>query len=471
MSWSKPCRILLAVGVSFAIPSRALAQAPNKIPVPVKTVTFTEHIAPILQDKCQMCHRPGMMAPMSLITYEEVRPWVRAIKARVSTREMPPWFVDKTVGIQKFVNDRSLSDDQIDTLVRWVDAGAPLGDPKHMPALRTWSDDSIWRVGEYFGRPPDLVVKSTPYTVTAGSQDSWWKPIVSSGLTEDRWVMAVETKPSLQGRKVVHHVDTALVQLEQKPTPAERAAGLSYSRYMRDHAAAGNRQGADLEQTSSMFSEWAVGKLGEVYAEGTGKLLKAGAKIGFEIHYHPDAETVKEDVVETGFWFYQKGTVPKHRVYYESIGSIRNLDIPPNTVTMHQGYFVIRAPAVLQNFQPHMHLRGKAFLLEAIYPDGRVETINYSPRFSFNWSVNYIYAEDAAPAFPTGTILKVTAWHDNTAANRLNPDPTQWVGGGARSVDEMAHANAEIVYLTEAEYRDLVAKRRKDSRPETIAQQ
>ncbi|MEE8130796.1 MAG: hypothetical protein V3T48_10925, partial [Vicinamibacterales bacterium] len=151
-----------------------------------ETPTFTKDVAPILQQRCQACHRPGYIAPMSLITYEEVRPWARAIKNRVASRQMPPWHIDKAVGIQEFKNDRSLTDEQIDTVVRWVDAGAPRGNPADMPRPVEFADDDVWNFVDLFGGPPDLIIKSTPPTMSALAQDRWWKPEVPTGLTEDR---------------------------------------------------------------------------------------------------------------------------------------------------------------------------------------------------------------------------------------------------------------------------------------------
>ncbi len=176
------------------------------------TPTFTKDIAPIFQAKCEACHRPNSMAPMSLVTYEEARPWARAIGLRVGSRQMPPWHIDKTVGIQEFKNDRSLSDQQIDTIVRWVEAGAPKGDPKDMPAPKHWPDESKWQLAAKYGQP-DLVIKSAPYTIPAVAQDAWWRPITETGITEPRWVRAIEIRPSTEkGRKVTHH---ALARLQQ----------------------------------------------------------------------------------------------------------------------------------------------------------------------------------------------------------------------------------------------------------------
>ena len=146
-------------------------------------VTFTRDVAPILQAKCEACHRDGSMAPMSLVTFRESRPWARRIKAVIASREMPPWHLDQRVGIKEFKNDRSLTPDQIDTIVRWVDAGAPMGDPSDMPRPMTWPEGETWNFEELFG-PPDLVIRSPAYTMPAEAQDVWYKPVVPTGLTE-----------------------------------------------------------------------------------------------------------------------------------------------------------------------------------------------------------------------------------------------------------------------------------------------
>src|SRR5262249_13214942 len=151
---------MLSLVVVFSIPRTSSAQAGNN------SVTFTKDVAPIFQEKCQVCHRDGSIAPMSLVTYEETRPWAKSIKARVNARQMPPWHIDKTVGIHEFKNARSLSDQQIETIVRWVDAGAPKGDPNDMPPLKAWSDDTGWNFAGVFGQP-DLIIRSPKYTVPA----------------------------------------------------------------------------------------------------------------------------------------------------------------------------------------------------------------------------------------------------------------------------------------------------------------
>src|SRR5688572_28936687 len=176
--------------------------------------TFTHDVAPIFQEKCEACHRTDSIAPMSLMTYEESRPWARSIKSRVEQRQMPPWHIDKTVGIQEFKNDRSLSEDQIATIVRWVDQGAPKGDPKDMPVAKTWPQEQGWLLAGLFNQTePDLIIRSTPWTHKAGQNDAWWKPVVETGLTEPRWVRAIEVRPgSVKGRKITHHVVARLAQ-------------------------------------------------------------------------------------------------------------------------------------------------------------------------------------------------------------------------------------------------------------------
>jgi hypothetical protein len=174
-----------------------------------KPVTFTKDVAPIFQEKCEACHRPGSIAPMSLRTYEEARPWARSIRARVDSRQMPPWHIDKTVGIRKFKNDRSLTDEQIATILAWADQGAPKDDLKDMPPLREWPTDQGWNYAARFGqKEPDLVIRNQPWTMKAGEGNMWFKRIVETGVTEPRWARAIEVRPgTVKGRKITHHAN------------------------------------------------------------------------------------------------------------------------------------------------------------------------------------------------------------------------------------------------------------------------
>jgi mono/diheme cytochrome c family protein len=415
-----------------------------------KPVTFTKDIAPIFQAKCEECHRPNTGAPMSLQTYNESRAWAKNIKERVIKRNMPPWHLDKTVGIQHFANDRSLSDEQIATIVKWVDSGAPQGDAKDMPKALDWGDDSGWKLAKQFGEP-ELVLKSEDYTMPAHGQDVWFKPLTEVPLTEARWVRAVEMRPgTVKGRKIMHHVLARLMQDES----GYKLANASLNADAASGGGAGN---------AGMLMEWAVGKNFDIYRPGTGKLLLPGSKIWWELHIHAVGEEIR-DHAELAVYFYPKGEVPKYRTQLRLFGATANtsarLDIAPNTISESQGYSVLAQPARLENFQPHMHLRGKAMAIEAILPTGQVQMLSYVDKFNFNWMNNYIYADDAAPVLPKGTIIHVTAWHDNTAANPNNPDSNQWVGYGDRTVDEMAHAWVNVTYISEEDYAEWAAKHR-----------
>lgn len=426
--------LLMFAGASFAA-----------TPVADRQVTFAKDVAPILQEKCETCHRPGQGAPMSLRTYEEARPWARSIKQRVASEEMPPWHLDKTVGIQKFMNDRSLSDDQIATIVKWVDEGAPLGDKKDLPAAKVWPNDSGWMLAKILGKEPDFVVKSEPWTVPAVSQDQWWKPTSDIGNTEERWVRAVEMRPgTAAGKRVTHH---ALAQLEQTEPDAADAA-------------------AQLAGGPGLLMEWAIGKNYDMYRPGSGKLLEPGAKIRWDIHYHSVGEAIR-DHVELAIFLYPKDEKPAHRTRLELLSAYStnsNLDIPPNSIAETQAFHVLKSAARLENFQPHMHLRGKAMSMEAILPDGTVRMLSYVDKFNFNWMNNYIYTDDSAPVLPKGTILRITAYYDNTAANKNNPDPNQWVGYGDRTVDEMGHAWVNVTNISDQEYADWLAKHKPATR-------
>jgi hypothetical protein len=440
--------VLLSASIAAAAPADTTAPTP----------TFTKDVAPIFQAKCEACHRPDSIAPMSLRTFEEVRPWARSIRARVASRQMPPWHIDKTVGIQHFDNDRSLSDDQVDTIVRWVDGGAPKGDLKDMPAPVKWADDAGWNFRDQFGEP-DLIVKSPAYHMPAHAQDAWYKPVVPTGLTEARWVRAIEIRPStIKGRRITHH---ALARLQQNDGTAGAAASTAAP------------TGDDADVGPGLFMEWAVGKQGEIMRPNSGKLMLPGSKIVWDIHYHAVGDDIT-DSVELAVYFYPKGQEPKYRQVLALFSGVtegnRNLDIPPNAVVVNQNFHVMKQAGRVENFQPHMHLRGKAMAMEAILPNGTTQMLSYVNDFQFNWHVNYVYAENAAPLLPKGTILRITAWHDNTPANKSNPDPTQWVGWGDRTVDEMAHAWVNVTYMSDEDYQAELARRKQTTARATQSQ-
>ena len=423
--------LFVLLAVMMVLPSAA-AEAPASGTTTQRMATFTKDVAPILQNHCQVCHRPDTFAPMSLLTYNDVRPWARAIKEKVALREMPPWYVDKNVGISHFKNDASLSDAEIATLVNWVDCGAPQGNAADMPPPRKFEDTDKWHIGT-----PDLIVNlPKDWVVPRIAPDRWVDIIADTGLTEDRYIKAVETKPT-KGTAVVHHCVT----------------------YMR-HADDDPADGTGTEQ-GTFLNEYAVGKNGDVFPDGAGRLIKAGTKINFNLHLHANGTEMPVNVA-LAFKFYPKGYVPKHVQITTHIGDANDLDIPPNTDNVRaDGYTTLTKPARIMSFQPHMHNRGKAQCIEAIYPGGRkVETLSCVSNFQFAWHIVYIYADDDQPLLPAGTTLHVISWHNNTAANKFNPDPDNEITWGERTVDEMGFAWVSYYYLSDDEYKQMLEERK-----------
>lgn len=410
--------------------------------------TFSKDIAPILQAKCQECHQPNSIAPMSLVTFAEARPWARSIKQRVATRQMPPWHIDQSVGVQKFKNDMSLSQKQIDTIVAWVDAGAPQGDPKDLPPAKKIAADNEWKgVQDGFG-PPDLVIRSSEYKMPASGQDVWYRPMTESiPITEPRWVKMVEIRPTnLKARKVLHHSIAYQVLSPENVQSVNTGTA---------NGPAGPATLDDLVNRRPQLMEWAIGKGYDLFAEGTGKMIMPGEKLSWDQHLHASGEEVTVGS-EIALWLYPKGQEPKKRSYLIGFTGLKKrgfLDIAPNTMAYTEGFTVLKENTMITNFQPHFHLRGKAMEVKAILPDGSTQVVSYVGNFNFNWMTNYIYADDAAPVFPKGTVIQVSAWYDNTKNNPNNPDPDQWVGYGDRTVDEMAHAWMNVVYLSDDEYK------------------
>ncbi|MBL4572289.1 MAG: cytochrome c [Gammaproteobacteria bacterium] len=430
--------ILLLAIAALAFPTLTLAQADAD--QTQREVTWSTDVAAIFQEKCQECHRPDSIAPMSLLTYDEAKIFAPIIRYRVENRVMPPWHVNPDVGVQNFANDRGLSEEQRQTILAWVDQGALEGDPSEAPAAREFNDALIWRLENEMGTPPDLVVQSEKFDLAAVTQDKWFRPTTPTGLTEAKWVKAIEIRPvNVNSRKVVHHSLAFLVQ--------------------QDDGKAGIPEGVEVPFGPNLFMEWAVGKAGQVFRPDTGKLMLPDSQITWEMHLHANGERVPDVQVELAVWFHDEP--PKHRTIlsmFDAQGP-NSLDIPPGEIAVTQGTFVLSAPARLENFQPHMHMRGKAMSMEAIYPNGEREVLSFVDNFQWNWQINYIFEEDSAPIVPKGTMIVTRAWHDNTAANPYNPDPEQWVGWGDRTVDEMAHNWVDVTYLSQEEYEAMVAER------------
>ena len=449
--------IVLTILIAMVAQTLALAADPTPATTAARAeVTFSKDIAPILQAKCQECHQPNSIAPMSLITFQQARPWARSIRERVITRQMPPWHIDQGVGVQKFKNDMSLSSEQISTIVRWVDGGAIEGDPKDLPPAKPLVTDNEWQgVRDGFG-PPDLIVRSPEYTMAARHQDVWYRPTSDIPLAEPRWARMVEIRPtSLKGRKVLHHSIAYLV-LNNDPQAVNTGTA-------NGPGGAADDDPADLVNRRPQLMEWAIGKGYDLFRPDTGKLLVPGEKISWDQHIHAVGEEITTGS-EIGIWFYKKGEEPKKRSYLIGFTGIRggrqSLDIPPNSFAQTEGFTALKENALIENFQPHFHLRGKSMQVEAILPDGSSRILSYVGNFNFNWMTNYIYADDAAPLLPKVTVIHVSAWYDNTKANKNNPDPEQWVGYGDRTVDEMAHAWMNVTYISDEDYAKWAAAHR-----------
>jgi mono/diheme cytochrome c family protein len=406
-------------------------------------VTFAKDVAPILQKNCQQCHQPGAIGPMSLTTFQEVRPWVRAIKQKVTTGEMPPYRYDRDVGIQQLKNDLRLSEAEIQTIARWVDSGAPLGNPADLPPPVQFPDPTKWAFADQLGQP-DLIVRTKPFTLPAQGQDVWHRPIVPTGLTQDRCIKAVSVKPSLKGRAAAHHANSDLVVFDEK-----------------------TNEYVEKEK----ISEYALGKTGEMVPPDSCRTLPAGSLVRWDVHYYPTGEELQNDVIEMGIWLYPEGHQAKHKQDLKNYSLLMKggeLEIAPNGTAMTQGFHSFKTPVRIDSFQPHGHFRLIGKTLEIFYPEtGKLEMVSSVSNWTNSWHTSHIYDDDAAPLVPKGAVLVITGYYDNTAANRQNPDPDQWVGLGSRTADEMSHAWIAVTHLDDETYQQLVAEREAKKKTQT----
>lgn len=431
---------VIPLAIVLLMPPVAAAQTPTSAPP-----TFTRDIAPILQRSCQSCHNPGGIGPMPLMTFEQVRPWARSIRNRTSRREMPPWFVEKQIGIQRFKNDESLSDRQIETITRWVDAGAPQGNLADLPPAATRQDPSAWSLGT-----PDLVVTSPVLDIKAVAAD-FMKDVgpTPTGLREDRYIQSIEVrevtraKGGASGQKnlnyfLVHHATISIAD------PADR-----------------NAEPGDEGSADHRLMFYQMGQNPTVYPKDVGTLLPAGAALKFGIHVHSVGEALPLKL-EVGFKFYPKDYTPKHLLQPFSAGPSfqhEELDLPAGDSNIRvDGYTPVARPMKLVTFVPHLHANGTRMCIEAIYPNGRNEMLNCS-RWDHNWSRQYFYEDDAAPLLPAGSMVHVIAWFDNSAANPRNVEPRNWKGYGNRTIDDMSFLLSEAVYLSDDEFKSEVAAR------------
>ena len=450
-----------AISVTFAAALLALvcvvisptssASGPGK-----KEVTFTKDVAPILFKNCAECHKPNDIAPMSLMSYKEVRPWARSIKEKVVSREMPPWSPDPHYG--QFTNDKRLADKDVETIVAWVDGGAKEGNPKDLPPAPEFTKGG-WTIGK-----PDAVLEmAETYTIQPGAPDNYINFFIPTNFKEDRWVQAAEILPG--NRRFVHHV-IAFIQppeMMAKRAAAAKAAGGKVGARSADgklmyldgtlrrvkmdapvvddacsQAAPGGRRigGGEGDNEGMLLAGYAPGLEATVYQPGIAKRLPAGSTIMFQIHYSSflgGLEKPEIDKTKIGMIF-AKEPPDKMVMTYAAANILFKI---PAGAGNHEVTACQTVPADIQvvDYMPHMHLRGKDMKYEIVYPDGKRETLLWVPKFNFNWQLMYYLKQPLS--VPKGSKLIVTAHFDNSKANKYNPDPTKDVRWGDPTYDEM----------------------------------
>lgn len=399
--------------------------------------TYAKEVSRIIQDNCQICHQPGQIGPMSFTSYEEVRPWAPLIQLKVAQKEMPPYQYDGDIGVQHLKNDWRMSQEDIETIVEWVNAGSPFGNPENLPPAKEFPQKGEWRMASELGAP-DHIIKSAAWDVPAEGQDLWWEPEVDSGITESRCIKAVETLPSSAAHGSTHHANS--------------------------HFLVRNEEGEWVR--GDRLSEYAYGKLGEKVPEGACRKVPADSKVGWSIHYYPDGKAVQDDQVSVGIWYYDEEDEFSEEEAYRQDLRLYALDgggdylIPPHGKLMTQGFHSFDHPVRLDSWQPHLHLRGVAMSLEVFYPEtGRKETLSQVSNWNAGWNHSHTYEEGHQPLIPAGATLISTAWYDNTADNPRNPDPDQWVGAGQRTTDEMSHAWIAVTHLDDEGFEKMLAER------------
>jgi mono/diheme cytochrome c family protein len=428
-----------AVVAALAIPNVVDAQV-SFASSDAAEVTYAKDVAPIMQNSCMVCHRPGGIGPMDLLTYEDARRYARRIREQVVNQLMPPYYYDRDIGIQDLEHDWRLSEEQIATIAAWVDQGAPLGDLADMPPPPNLIDTEEWVFTSDLGQP-DVIVRSTPIDIPANGLDMWHRPIVPVGITTDRCIRAIEVKPAGDAKGVVHHANSTFQRLKED---------------------------GGFEGTGDRASEYAMGKLGELIPDGVCRVAPANSYIAWDIHLFPGGmgaaaanDVLRGNVVEMGLWLHPED------YEYEYKQDLASYDIDegelvmkPHGTAMSQGFHIFDHPVRIDSFQPHGHLRLRSASLEILYPEtNRIEVISMISNWSAVWHQSHIYAADAAPLLPAGAVLIMKQWYDNTANNPNVIDPEMWVDGGSRTADEMDHAWIAVTHLDEEGYQELLEQR------------
>ena len=434
-------RLITALGTAVLAIGTLNVQAQDR------DISYNSHVGKIINENCVVCHREGGIGPMQLENYEQVRPWAPLIQLRVANRQMPPYAYDHGIGIQDLQGDWRLAQEEIDTIVAWVNQGSLLGDTDIVPQAANLRDPDEWNFAPQFGQP-DLIIASIPIDIPANGNDLWSKPIVPIGVTRDRCLKAVQVKPRGDAKAVVHHANSRIKLLQDD---------------------------GEIEHVS-MLTEYAMGKWGELIPEGVCRTIPADSVIEWNIHMYPggvgataQGEVIKNNVVEIGLWFHDEEYEARADLYQQDLKSYQmregyengNLIVPPHGYTMTQGFHSFDHPVRIDSFQPHGHLRMNAAALEIFYPEtGRTEQISQISNWSATWHHSHIYDPGVAPLLPAGAVLVIKQWYDNTANNPNNPDPDMWVVGGSRTGDEMSHAWIAVTHLDDEGYETMLAERK-----------
>ncbi len=385
---------------------------------------------------------------MSLVTYEDVRPWVRSIKQRTGLGPragvMPPWYMEKTIGIQGFKDDPSLSDEEVAKIAKWVDAGAPRGNAADMPPPRVF-DDRAWHIGT-----PDLIVKSQDIFVKGDAPDWWGEiPSIATGLTEDRYVSAVEVKEvndvdthsaggraTVGGRFVVHHMIWRTEVIDPKKTE-------------------------EASDPIAAFDSWPVHEVGrnpDFFDPKAARLLRAGSSIVSDsVHLHSNGRDTHAHL-EVGFKLMPKDYQPVYKRAVFGLGNGVDIDIKGMEAGQQlHAYTVLQQPTKIISFEPHLHAPGMRMCLEAIW-GYNIQTLN-CVGYDHNWVRGYDYLDETAPLLPKGTILHIVGYMDNSPSNKNVPDPRNWQGSGNRSVANMFIDLGMRVALTDEQFKEEMIKR------------
>lgn len=383
--------------IAFAAPQGFAADAP----------TFTKDIAPIFVQRCVACHRPGEIAPMSLMTFDETRPWAKSIRQKVANREMPPWDADPAFG--SFRNDISLKQEDIDTIVSWVDAGTPRGDMADMPPMPEFSD--TWKLGE-----PDYVIDMGAFDIPADAEDIFITKAVRLDMPEKRWIRAVEVQPG--DRQVLHHLVGFKGFFEMGEGGANVTEGITVR--------------PDERRDLNVFSIWAAGTPPTEFAKGMGHEFTTDQLLSFSIHYHPYG-TETRDESKVGLYF-GEGELAKQITAGFALNT--GIQILPDSMSKDlRASYVFNQDVQLVSFFPHMHQRGKSMTYTLTRPTGETETLLRVPDYDFNWQ--WLYFSEEPIDVPAGSRLDVVANWDNRASNLNNPDPSQVIEFGAGTNYEM----------------------------------